>query len=95
MSFAKHIIGVENLPTELSEFDIQQACLPQAGYRHALITVVMAAGAPFSNTRSVAKLMPAEIVMLMRGISEKNACLHRGGWTMSAARPSECSPRNT
>ncbi|MEO8921881.1 MAG: phosphoglycerate dehydrogenase [Caldimonas sp.] len=45
--------------------------------------------APFSNTRSVAELVLAEIVMLMRGIPEKNACLHRGGWTKSAARSYE------
>jgi len=41
--------------------------------------------APFSNTRSVAELVLAEIVMLMRGIPEKNALLHRGGWMKSAA----------
>lgn len=41
--------------------------------------------APFSNTRSVAELVLAEIVMLLRGIPQKNALLHRGGWTKSAA----------
>jgi D-3-phosphoglycerate dehydrogenase len=41
--------------------------------------------APFSNTRSVAELVLAEIVMLMRGIPQKNALLHRGGWSKSAA----------
>jgi D-3-phosphoglycerate dehydrogenase len=41
--------------------------------------------APFSNTRSVAELVLAEIVMLMRGIPQKNAVLHRGGWDKSAA----------
>jgi D-3-phosphoglycerate dehydrogenase len=41
--------------------------------------------APFSNTRSVAELVLAEIVMLMRGIPHKNAVLHRGGWVKSAA----------
>lgn len=41
--------------------------------------------APFSNTRSVAELVIAEIIMLMRGIPEKNALLHRGGWMKSAA----------
>jgi D-3-phosphoglycerate dehydrogenase len=40
--------------------------------------------APFSNTRSVAELVLAEIIMLMRGIPAKNAVLHRGGWTKSA-----------
>lgn len=41
--------------------------------------------APFSNTRSVAELVCAEIVMLMRGIPQKNAACHRGGWIKSAA----------
>ena len=45
--------------------------------------------APFSNTRSVAELVLAEIVMLMRGIPHKNAVLHRGGWIKSAANSYE------
>lgn len=40
--------------------------------------------APYSNTRSVAELVLAEIIMLMRGIPEKNAVVHRGGWGKSA-----------
>jgi hypothetical protein len=34
--------------------------------------------APFSNTRSVAELVLAEIILLMRGIPQKNAAAHRG-----------------
>ncbi len=45
--------------------------------------------APFSNTRSVAELVLAQIIMLMRGIPEKNAVLHRGGWIKSAAHSYE------
>ena len=45
--------------------------------------------APFSNTRSVAELVLAELIMLMRGIPAKNAVLHRGGWTKSAANSFE------
>ncbi len=45
--------------------------------------------APFSNTRSVAELVLAEIIMLMRGIPQKNALLHRGGWMKSAANSFE------
>ncbi|MCO5100193.1 MAG: phosphoglycerate dehydrogenase [Burkholderiaceae bacterium] len=41
--------------------------------------------APFSNTRSVAELVLGEVIMLMRGIAQKNAKLHRGGWDKSAA----------
>jgi D-3-phosphoglycerate dehydrogenase len=40
--------------------------------------------APFSNTRSVAELVLAEIIMLLRGIPLKNAVQHRGGWVKSA-----------
>ncbi|MFK8054248.1 MAG: phosphoglycerate dehydrogenase [Woeseiaceae bacterium] len=39
---------------------------------------------PFSNTRSVAELVLAEIIMLLRGIPEKNAAAHRGEWLKSA-----------
>jgi len=35
--------------------------------------------APFSNTRSVAELVLAEIIMLLRGIPYRNAMAHRGG----------------
>ena len=45
--------------------------------------------APFSNTRSVAELVLAEIIMLMRGIPQKNALLHRGGWMKSATNSFE------
>jgi D-3-phosphoglycerate dehydrogenase len=41
--------------------------------------------APYSNTRSVAELVIAEAVMLARGIPQKNALCHRGGWMKSAA----------
>src|SRR6204780_5476756 len=41
--------------------------------------------APFSNTRSVAELVLAEIVMLLRGIPYRNAMAHRGKWVKTAA----------
>ena len=41
--------------------------------------------APYSNTRSVAELVIAEAIMLLRGIPQKNALCHRGGWTKSAS----------
>ncbi|MDE3156530.1 MAG: phosphoglycerate dehydrogenase [Acidobacteriota bacterium] len=40
--------------------------------------------APFSNTRSVAELVLAETVLLLRGIPERNALAHRGVWRKSA-----------
>jgi D-3-phosphoglycerate dehydrogenase len=39
--------------------------------------------APFSNTRSVAELVIAECIMLMRGIPEKNALAHKKIWMKS------------
>lgn len=41
--------------------------------------------APYSNTRSVAELVIAESVLLVRGIPEKNMACHRGEWHKSAA----------
>src|ERR1017187_8938999 len=41
--------------------------------------------APFSNTRSVAELVLAEIVALLRGVPERNAAAHRGKWLKTAA----------
>ncbi|HKR77655.1 MAG TPA: phosphoglycerate dehydrogenase [Rhodanobacter sp.] len=41
--------------------------------------------APYSNTRSVAELVIAEAIMLLRGIPQRNAQCHRGGWSKSAA----------
>ena len=40
--------------------------------------------APFSNTRSVAELVLAEIILLLRGIPQRNAAAHRGGWLKTA-----------
>lgn len=45
---------------------------------------VVVFNAPYSNTRSVAELVLAEAVLLLRGIPEKNAVAHRGGWLKSA-----------
>ena len=40
--------------------------------------------APFSNTRSVAELVIAEAILLLRRIADKNAAAHRGEWRKSA-----------
>ena len=40
--------------------------------------------APFSNTRSVAELVLAEAILLLRGVPEKSAAAHRGGWLKTA-----------
>jgi D-3-phosphoglycerate dehydrogenase len=45
--------------------------------------------APFSNTRSVAELVIAEAILLLRGVAQKNAAAHRGEWQKSAANSFE------
>ena len=40
--------------------------------------------APFSNTRSVVELAIAEMISLMRGISDKNRDMHQGIWSKTA-----------
>lgn len=45
--------------------------------------------APYSNTRSVAELVLGEIILLLRGIPEKNAKAHRGEWFKSAINSNE------
>ena len=45
--------------------------------------------APFSNTRSVAELVLAEAILLLRGVAEKNAAAHRGQWLKSASNAFE------
>ncbi|MBU2864173.1 phosphoglycerate dehydrogenase [Reinekea forsetii] len=40
--------------------------------------------APYSNTRSVAELVLAEAILLLRGVPEKNAACHQGGWKKTA-----------
>lgn len=40
--------------------------------------------APFSNTRSVVELVIGQIIMLMRGITDKSKLMHEGQWAKSA-----------
>lgn len=50
--------------------------------------------APFSNTRSVAELVVAEIIMLMREVPAKNAAAHRGEWIKAARNSYEVRGKN-
>jgi D-3-phosphoglycerate dehydrogenase len=50
--------------------------------------------APFSNTRSVAELVMAECILLMRDIPAKNAAAHRGQWLKSASHSYEVRGKN-
>ena len=45
--------------------------------------------APFSNTRSVAELVIAEAILLLRGVAAKNMAAHRGEWQKTAANAFE------
>jgi len=45
--------------------------------------------APYSNTRSVAELVLAEAILLLRGVPEKSSMAHRGEWLKSATNSFE------
>ncbi|WP_130617825.1 phosphoglycerate dehydrogenase [Dyella amyloliquefaciens] len=90
-----HIVGIRSR-TQLTEEVLQQAkrliavgcfCIGtnQVDLVAARLQGVPVFNAPYSNTRSVAELVIAETIMLLRGIPQKNALCHRGGWTKSAA----------
>ena len=49
--------------------------------------------APFSNTRSVVELAMAEIVVLARHLTDKNALMHQGIWDKSATGSHEVRGR--
>ena len=46
--------------------------------------------APFSNTRSVAELVMAEAILLLRGVPQRSAAAHRGEWQKTAVGSHEC-----
>jgi len=90
-----HIVGIRSR-THLTDEVLQQAkrliavgcfCIGtnQVDLDSARRLGVPVFNAPYSNTRSVAELVIAETIMLLRGIPQKNALCHRGGWTKSAA----------
>lgn len=51
----------------------------------ALVRGIPVFNAPFSNTRSVAELVIGQAILLLRGIPQKNALLHRGIWQKAAS----------
>ena len=57
----------------------------QAALQHGVAVF----NAPYSNTRSVAELVLAEAILLLRGVPQKNAAAHRGGWHKSASNAYE------
>ncbi|MCL5042221.1 MAG: phosphoglycerate dehydrogenase [Gammaproteobacteria bacterium] len=94
-----HFIGIRSR-TQLTEEIFQHApkliavgcfCI---GTNQVDLTAAMERGiavfnAPFSNTRSVAELVLAEAILLLRGVPEKNASCHRGGWLKTATNSFE------
>ncbi len=79
LSHAEKLIGIGCFCIGTNQVDLEAA-------RELGIPVF---NAPYSNTRSVAELVLAEAIMLYRGIPEKNATVHRGGWGKSATNSHE------
>lgn len=90
-----HFVGLRSR-TQLSETVLSQAdklvgigcfCIGtnQVNLKVAEKLGIPVFNAPFSNTRSVAELVLGEIIMLLRGIPQRNAMAHRGGWLKSAS----------
>jgi len=75
LASADRLIGIGCFSVGTNQVDLEAA-------RRAGIPVF---NAPFSNTRSVAELTIAEIVMLFRRIFPKSVAAHAGGWDKSAA----------
>jgi len=89
-----HFVGIRSR-TQLTENVIAAAnklvaigcfCIGtnQVDLQAAQIRGIPVFNAPFSNTRSVAELVLGQIILLLRGIPEKNAKAHRGEWDKSA-----------
>ncbi|WP_326539349.1 phosphoglycerate dehydrogenase [Pseudorhodoferax sp.] len=89
-----HFIGIRSR-TQLTEEVFQQAhklvavgcfCIGtnQVDLAAARERGIAVFNAPYSNTRSVAELVIAEAILLLRGVPAKNAAAHRGGWLKTA-----------
>lgn len=89
-----HIIGIRSR-TQLTEEVISKApkliaigcfCIGtnQVDLQAATKRGIAVFNAPFSNTRSVAELVLAEMILLMRKIPASNMQVHRGEWKKSA-----------
>ncbi len=61
----------------------------QVDLKEAKMRGIPVFNAPFSNTRSVAELVIAECIMLLRGIPEKNSKAHEGKWLKTASKSYE------
>lgn len=89
-----HFVGIRSR-TQLTEEVLEEArklvavgcfCIGtnQVDLKAATRRGIAVFNAPFSNTRSVAELVIAEAILLLRGVAQKNAAAHRGEWQKSA-----------
>lgn len=89
-----HIVGVRSR-TQLTEDVLERAerllaigcfCIGinQVNLPNAAARGIPVFNAPHSNTRSVAEMVIAEMIMLLRGLGDKNTAAHQGAWTKSA-----------
>ncbi len=94
-----HFIGIRSR-TQLTEKVLNEAgklvaigcfCIGtnQVDLDAALARAIPVFNAPFSNTRSVAELVLGQIIMLLRGIPQRNAAAHRGEWQKTATQSYE------
>ncbi|MFT6269245.1 MAG: D-3-phosphoglycerate dehydrogenase [Alphaproteobacteria bacterium] len=74
LNAAKKLIGVGCFCIGTNQVDLK------AAEKRGIVVF----NAPFSNTRSVAELVLGQIIILLRGIIQKNAMAHRGEWSKSA-----------
>ena len=89
-----HIVGIRSrthldaaLLSELPDLRVAGCfCIGtnQVDLDAAMMRGVPVFNAPFSNTRSVAELVLAEAILLLRRIPEKNARVHQGFWDKTA-----------
>ncbi|HHG84687.1 MAG TPA: phosphoglycerate dehydrogenase, partial [Bacteroidetes bacterium] len=79
LSHAERLIAVGAFCIGTNQIDLE-ACQEKG---------VAVFNAPFSNTRSVVELVIGEIILLMRGIPDKNHKMHQGIWDKSATNSNE------
>ncbi len=89
-----HLIGIRSA-SKLNKTSLLQArkligigcfCIGtnQVDLKQAALLGIPVFNAPYSNTRSVAELVLAEMILLLRRIPEKNQACHQGVWDKSA-----------
>ncbi|MDZ4677482.1 MAG: phosphoglycerate dehydrogenase [Oligoflexia bacterium] len=90
-----HVLGIRSKTKITRKYLLQTKRLMNIGafcigtnqidLKNAKTHGVVVFNAPFSNTRSVAELVIAEIVMLSRQIGDRSSQLHLGKWDKSAS----------